>query len=78
MIAAKRNQGEAIQDLAQAIGLALGGKMDERTIAELIPEYNQDKFDDDPDDEDLKQQAATFFGVPIDNANPLQPADSGP
>ena len=78
VIAAKRNRGEEIQDLAQAIGLALGGKMDERTIAELIPEYNQDEFDDDPDDEDLKQQVASFFGVPIDNANPLPPTDGGP
>lgn len=71
MIAAKRNRGEEVLGLAQAIGLALGGKMDERTIAELIPEYNQDEFDNDPDDEDLKQQAANFFGVPIDDANPL-------
>jgi len=66
MIAAKRNRGEEILGLAQAIGLAFGGKMDERTIEELIPEYNQDEFDEDPDIEDLKQQAANFFGVPID------------
>jgi hypothetical protein len=66
LIAAKRNRGEEILGLAQAIGLAFGGKADERAIEELIPEYNQDSFDDDPDDDDLKQQAAAFFGVPID------------
>jgi hypothetical protein len=73
LIAAKRNRGEAVLDLAQAIGLALGGKIDERAIAELIPEYTEDGFDDDPGDDDLKQQAAVFFGVPIDA---MPPTDS--
>ena len=66
LIAAKRNKGEEILGLMQAIGLAFAGKIEDKVYSDLMPDYNLDSFDDDDiSDAELKDQAAAFFGYPM-------------
>jgi hypothetical protein len=49
----------------QAIGFAIGGKLDNAALSELIPDYDHsDDEDEEISDKDLADQAAAFFGYP--------------